>query len=108
MNEYFKPYTYDSDIRELLIDLNSRGFETEGSCAGHIGYGFIDFDGKLSKDEVKELKEVASIYKLTNAKFRGLKTSHPSMIFDSVVSSKGSRDFWGESYIGTLKELSED
>lgn len=55
----------DESIKELLLDLNSAGFVTEGSCAGHSfkkkpGWqsGWISFSRNLSRSDKSRVKDI--------------------------------------------------
>ncbi len=54
----------DPGIRDLVLDLNSRGYRTWASCEGGIGHGYgyawLTFPdlGKVSSREVEEIKVV--------------------------------------------------
>jgi len=61
----------DSEILGLIAELNSKGFGTVASCAGHalsggeLPYGLIVFSRKLTPSEVSVVKKIAQDYGLS-------------------------------------------
>ena len=59
-----RPKDIDPKIRDLVLELNMRGFETWSSCEGHRAgsqkHGWVTFTAELDSEEQKEVKKVAS------------------------------------------------
>ena len=80
----------DWEIRDLVKALNDRGFTTAGSCAGHLGEGFIVF---LAEDDTPQFRgDVSSLlrkYRIKN--FYWVKNPDEDYIyvrFPSIVGPK--------------------
>jgi hypothetical protein len=58
-----KSVPIDPEIKDLVVELNYKGYKTDGSCAGHGYRGYISFSNKnktppytyLTKDEAKNV-----------------------------------------------------
>ena len=81
----------DPEIRDVVLDLNRRGYGTVGSCAGHSrkSHGFISFsdygdvaelyqemregdigETRFTADEKKEIRGILQEHGLTGIRFR--------------------------------------
>ena len=75
-------HVLDPEIANLVTELNTRGYETISSCAGHPRHkyyhkGWIYFARTLLPDELQEVKQLAREYGLAN-----LKVENPRPDFD--------------------------
>jgi len=73
----------DPEIRDIVLDLNRRGYGTVGSCAGHSSrsHGFISFsdygdidtftggDTAFTQDEKEEIRAILKEHGLTGIRF---------------------------------------
>ncbi len=90
-------FSVDEDIEDFVLALISKGFVTEGSCAGHIGYGFIWFSGRLSKPKkraIESLAEKLGIRNLVRESYDS-STDITGLTFSPHLK-EGRRDFWGD------------
>jgi len=73
--EYKRGFSLDPKIRELLLELNSEGYITSGSCEGHNGNrGFITFDKGLTREESKRVSEILKKYRANRITWKALNT----------------------------------
>lgn len=85
----------DKEIRLLILELNSEGYATSGSCAGHYGLekGFITFVEDYGRKGENRIREIMTTYGLTgikwerNPKMRGL-IEMSTVYFDSVGAGR--------------------
>ena len=68
----------DFELRDLIIELNSKGYITEGSCSGHStkSNGFIFFNFIPTQYKVNKIVNILKSYGLANLKFE----NHPKAI----------------------------
>jgi hypothetical protein len=79
MDTYNLPYDVDPEIRDVIIELNRKGFKTIGNCAGHRDNGFLSV-GKNGYNE----KAVTEILKRHNLKILKIEADkNPYSVFYS-------------------------
>jgi len=70
---YTQGWSLDPEIRDIIKRLNEEGFETTGSCAGHIKgeEGFVTFTPKSvsTEEDRRRLREILKEYGITEIKF---------------------------------------
>lgn len=61
-------FDIDPEIRSVVIELNNKGYKTEGSCAGHVRVrrGFISFTGVITPPKVERISQIARKHGLKN------------------------------------------
>lgn len=66
---YYRGWDLDPNVKEIVADLNDRGFATTGSCDGHGKRGYIVFADFLDEDEKAEVKEVLEMNSIVHSSF---------------------------------------
>jgi len=88
-------YDIDPPIRTMVIELNDKGFKTEGSCAGHSikPNGFITFKGDPTQSKVNAVVNIMKKYNIKGIKFNKEKNEPGvwwSLTFNSIGIVKRS------------------
>ena len=65
----YQGWDLDPNVKEVVADLNDRGFTTTGSCSGHGRRGYVVFDDLLDEDEKAEVKEVLEMNDIMHSSF---------------------------------------
>lgn len=88
----------DLEIRQVVKELNKRGYRTLGSCAGHLGeQGYITFEKKvLSSRDRKLLRGILKsigieVLRIKNAKAN---TYYSAVEFRGIGEEVGETPFW--------------
>jgi len=72
LEKYGIVYDVDPEIRDMVIELNDKGFKTLGSCAGHMPNkinGFVSFSGKPTEHKIKVAKSILQKHGMVNIRF---------------------------------------
>ena len=74
--EFLDARCVDVRIRDIVLQMRERGYETSSSCAGHKDNwhpstrGFIQFEGEYSEDELVKLAKDAGLNRVSFDCFR--------------------------------------
>jgi len=83
----------DPEIRALVADLNSNGYKTAFSCAGHppAPSGFISIKGSLDNSEIEDIQSIFRKYGISRVRVEDKDRGTVSFKFPSVSSRRTLR-----------------
>jgi len=88
MDLYGLPYDIDKEIRMVVIDLSKHGFDTVGSCAGHVNLpgnkGFISFSHDITEPQKATIRKIAEKHGMKEIEF-----DNCTLLFRSFVKTSG-------------------
>jgi len=95
---FYHGWDIDPELRNVIRELDTKGFVTLGSCAGHAGEpGFITFEKRiLTPKDRKVIRYILEGVGIKVKKFENAKASaqYSKVDFEGVGEEIGSTPFW--------------